>query len=663
MSAIVNFFERLFSSDFMPHGHCYFWQPALLWLHASSDGMIALAYYSIPVTLAYFVRQRRGFQWSGLFLMFGAFILACGTNHIMLIWNLWHSTYRLEGVLKAVTAVLSITTAFATVKLMPAAIKMATPEEAERVNQSLREEIEARKAAEEKLRALIESQRLSGEANLRSYFEAAPQAILAMSEDGRIRLVNRRTEEMFGYSREELLGQPLDILMPERFRAAHVAARKPYFAAPGARVFGSEVGLAGRRKDGAEFPVEININFVAQQEGTLALALVSDITERKQAVDQLARANAELRASEAQLRSYLEAASQGILAVSSDGLVQLVNRRTEEMFGYERSELIGQPLEILLPRRYHSRHVGLRTGYFAEPRLRAMGAGVDLAGRRKDGTEFPVEIGLSPVQTEEGQMALGLISDITERKRAADELSRVNEELRGSNDQLEQFAHVASHDLQEPLRMVTSYLELLERRYRGQLDSEAQEFIHYAVDGATRMKISIQDLLSFSRVGTAVLKSGAVQAQAILDDALADLKVAIEQSHAEVTADPLPEIVADAGMLARVFQNLIGNAIKFQKKDTPRVHVSAQRAGAEWVFSVRDNGIGIEPRHAMRVFRIFERLHSADQYPGTGIGLAISQRIVERHGGKIWLESQLGTGTTFFFSVPDRAALKAQAGA
>ena len=654
MSAFLNFFGRLFASDFMPHGHCYFWQPALLWLHAASDGLIALAYYSIPLTLVYFVRQRRGFRWGGLFLMFGAFILACGTNHLMLIWNLWHSTYRLEGALKALTAILSVSTALATVKVIPAALQGATPAELERINQSLREEIEARKAAEEKWRLLMESVRQSGEAKLHSYFEAAPQAILAMSEDGRIRLVNRRTEEMFGYCREELLGQPLEMLMPERFRAAHLAARKPYFAAPGARVFGSEVGLAGRRKDGAEFPVEISINVVRQPDGALALALVSDITERKQAADQLARVNAELRASEAQLRSYLEAASQGILAVSSDGLIRMVNRRTEEMFGYDRSELIGQPLEILLPERFHGRHVGLRAGYFSDPRVRPMGVGFDLAGRRKDGTEFPVEIGLSPVQTGEGRLALGLISDITDRKRAADELLRVNDELRGSNAQLEQFAYVASHDLQEPLRMVSSYLELLERRYRGQLDSQAQEFIHYAVDGAMRMKALIQDLLSFSRAGTTALKLHTLRLSAILQDVRENLQVAIEQSQAEVTADPLPEIVADPGLLALVFQNLIGNAIKFQKNGTPRVHVSAQRVPAGWILSVRDNGIGIASQHATRVFRIFERLHSSDVYPGSGVGLAISQRIVERHGGKIWFESALGEGTTFFFSIPDR---------
>jgi PAS domain S-box-containing protein len=595
--------------------------------------------------------------------LFGGFIVARGTTHLMSIWDLWYSTYGLEGAVRAVAVVLSAAAAFATVKVTPPALPVATPAEPERINQSLREEIKARKAAEEKLRLLMENVRQSGEAKLRSYLEAASQAILTVSIEGKIVLVNRRTEEMFGYDRTELIGQPLEILLPERYRSGHVGLREGYFADPRVRPMGVGFDLAGRRKDGSEFPVVIGLSYVDTEEGRLALGLISDITERKRASDQLARVNAELRVSEARLRSYLEAASQGILSVSSDGLIQMVNHRTEEMFGYDRAELIGQPLGILLPERYRSRHVGFRAAYFAEPRVRPMGARSDLLGRRKDGSEFPVEIGLSYIETELGRLALALISDITERKRGADELSRVNEELRGSNAQLEQFAYVASHDLQEPLRMVSSYLELLEHRYRGQLDSQAQEFIHYAVDGATRMKGLIQDLLSFSRAGTTALKSHTFQPGAILQDVLANLQVAIEQSHAEVTADPLPEIAADPGLLTSVFQNLIGNAIKFQRDRTPRVHVSAQRAAAEWIFSVRDNGIGIESRHATRVFRIFERLHSTDQYPGSGVGLAISQRIVERHGGKIWLESQLGTGTTFFFTVPDRAPLKTRDGA
>jgi light-regulated signal transduction histidine kinase (bacteriophytochrome) len=266
-------------------------------------------------------------------------------------------------------------------------------------------------------------------------------------------------------------------------------------------------------------------------------------------------------------------------------------------------------------------------------------------------------VGLSYIETEEGRMALALVSDITERTRAADELARTNKQLSRSNGELGDFAYFASHDLQEPLRMITSYLQLLDRRYGEQLDPEAHEFIDYAVNGAARMKTLIQDLLSFSRVGTTVPSFRQVSAGILLENALTNLELAISESHAEVTADPLPEIVADQRLFAQVFQNLIGNGIKFHGDDTPAVHVSANQHGDSWVFSVRDNGIGIDPQHATRLFHIFERLHGADQYPGTGVGLAIAQKIVERHGGTIWFESQVGIGTTFYFSVPIQLTL------
>ena len=361
---------------------------------------------------------------------------------------------------------------------------------------------------------------------------------------------------------------------------------------------------------------------------------------------------------EVRLRSFIEAVSQGILVVSAKGVILLVNRRIEEMFGYDRQELVGQNLEVLLPERYRRSHVAHRLDYFGEPRVRPMGAGMNLRGRRKDGTEFPAEIGLSHMDTGQGLMAIGLVSDITERKRAEDELARVNEELRVTNAELEQFAYVASHDLQEPLRMISSYLQLLERRYSKQLDHEAHEFIAFAVDGSARMKVLIQDLLSFSRAGRRSTQFRLTAGDTILQGALANLKAAIAETNAQVTWDPLPEIFADPTLLLEVFQNLIGNALKFRREESPKIHMSASRQDDSWVFSVRDNGIGIPREHADRIFRIFERLHNDDKYPGTGIGLAVAQKIVERHAGKIWFESQLGIGTTFYFSLPEHISVR-----
>lgn len=248
----------------------------------------------------------------------------------------------------------------------------------------------------------------------------------------------------------------------------------------------------------------------------------------------------------------------------------------------------------------------------------------------------------------------GVNYDITEEKVAEEKLNKLLDDLARSNGELERFAYVASHDLQEPLRMVTSYLQLLERRYRDKLDGDALEFINYAVDGSNRMKTLIGDLLAYSRVGTRGKELSLTDCEGILARVLNSLQISIAESQATVTHDPLPQVMADSSQLDSLFQNLIGNAIKFHGEEPPRIHFGVEQKGTEWVFSVRDNGIGIDPEYFERIFIIFQRLHNREQYPGTGIGLAISKRIVERHGGRMWIESQPNKGTTFFFTLPIR---------
>jgi PAS domain S-box-containing protein len=242
--------------------------------------------------------------------------------------------------------------------------------------------------------------------------------------------------------------------------------------------------------------------------------------------------------------------------------------------------------------------------------------------------------------------------DITERNRVQQELTRKVEELARSNADLEQFAYVASHDLQEPLRMVISYTQLLARRYRGKLDASADEFIGFAVDGASRMQQLIQDLLSYSRLTIRGKALQFTETGAACNAALENLRESIKDSNAEVSVGPLPKVLADATQLAQLFQNLIGNAIKYRNKRRPEIHVDARPNGNDWVFSVKDNGIGIEPQYFERIFQMFQRLHTRKDYSGTGIGLAICRKIIERHGGKIWVESQSGKGSTFLFTIP-----------
>lgn len=261
---------------------------------------------------------------------------------------------------------------------------------------------------------------------------------------------------------------------------------------------------------------------------------------------------------------------------------------------------------------------------------------------------------LDDFETEKSKVELAnqqLEKEIEERKRT-EKLARRAEELARSNADLEQFAYVASHDLQEPLRMVASFTQLLAERYHGKLDADADEFIGYAVDGARRMQALVSDLLAYSRVDTRGKEFGAIDCEKVLQAVLANLLKTLEESGGQVTHDPLPTVEGDETQLWQVFQNLVGNALKFHGSEPPRVHVSAQEIKGEWRFSVRDNGIGIDPQDAERIFLVFRRLHTRTEYPGTGMGLAITKKIVERHGGRIWLESEPGKGSTFCFSLP-----------
>jgi PAS domain S-box-containing protein len=482
------------------------------------------------------------------------------------------------------------------------------------------------------------------EGRYRGLLEAAPDAMVVVNVGGDIVLLNVQAEKRFGYDRDELIGQKVKNIIPVGFAERIIADGTRSAADALAQQIGTGIELIGRRKDGSEFPIEIMLSPLESPEGILVTAAIRDISVRKAADTHLAQM-------EGRYRGLLEAAPDAMVVVNVGGEIVLLNVRAEKEFGYRRDELVGQKVKNIIPEGFAERIIADGTRSAADALAQQIGTGIELIGRRKDGSQFPIEIMLSPLASPDGILVTAAIRDISTRKKAeADLLSKIDE-LNRSNVELGQFAYIASHDLQEPLRMVASYTQLLSRRYKGKLDAEADEFIAFAVDGANRMQRLIQDLLAFSRVGTKGKDLHDTSSEEALGQALRNLRSAIQESGALVTHDSMPAVLADEMQLTQLFQNLIGNAIKYQNPGVPQVHIAATRGEGKWIFSVKDNGLGIDPQYFEKIFGMFQRLHKREEFAGTGIGLAICKKIIERHGSSITVESILGQGSTFSFAL------------
>jgi len=423
---MINGIGEFFNSEnFMPHGHCFLWQPEILWLHIFSDAGIALAYYSIPAILIYLTKKRADLPFKSVFWLFGAFILLCGTTHLFSIWTIWHPDYAIDGILKAATAIVSIITFFVTCRLIPRALQLASPEKLERLNAEL----------------------------------------------------------------------------------------------------------------------------------------ISNIAEKD-------KAQAELK------QAYIQ-------------MEHKVGERTAELTSNN---------EIL-------------------------------------------------------------VNQIKERKITEKQLGKAMERLASSNDELQRFAYICSHDLQEPARTVASFAEMMAKKYNGKLDADADKYLGFMKEGAERMQMMIKSVLDYSRVDSREEKYTEVDCNKVLTDVLQDMQVVILKSGATVEYSHMPVVIGDPMHFAQLFQNFVSNALKFHKAgNVPEVMVRAERGQKEWVFSIQDNGMGIKEQYQEKIFMIFQRLNKREDYPGSGIGLAVCKKIVDKYGGKIWLKSAEGVGTTFFFSIPDVSA-------
>lgn len=471
--------------------------------------------------------------------------------------------------------------------------------------------------------------------------ESSVDAIVTTDRDGNITAWNRAAEELYGYSREEALGRSKRMLVPDdcldEFDDILSAVRqgKPT----------THIDTKRKSKTGRELPVALSVSPIRSAQGEVLgiFSIARDLTPEREA-DML-------------FRQAVDASPAAMIMMDRNGHIVLTNHEVMELFGYSGDDLYGEPVEVLLPEQFRDTHPALRQEFMTEPTKRMMGIGRELYGRRKNGSMFAVEVGLNPLTTAQGPMVLAVVVDITERRRTEQALAERSAELERSNAELEQFAYVASHDLQEPLRMVYSFCELLKEQYGDKFDKDGQEFIEFAVDGARRMRQMIDDLLDYSRVQTSEMQLEPISAQRALDSALFYLSSAIKDCDAEVRHDALPSVLGNETQIARVFQNIIGNALKFRGPTQPIIEITCHAEGANQVFAIADNGIGFRQNENERIFGVFQRLHRREEYPGTGIGLAVCKRIVDRHGGDIWAEAGAGEGTVFKFTLPSAGGI------
>jgi PAS domain S-box-containing protein len=672
-----------------------------------------------------------------------------------------------------------------------------------------------------------DSGRQRAEERFRQAVEAAPNGMVMIDSRGQIVLVNAQTERLFGYHRDELLGQPVELLVPDRFRDQHPENRANFMASPQVRSMGVGRDLYGRRKDGSEFPVEIGLNPIKTDEGLLVLSAVVDITERKRAEERFHQA--------------VESAPNGMVMINSNGQIVLVNAQTERLFGYRRDELLGQPVELLVPDRFREQHPENRARFMASPQVRSMGVGRDLYGRRKDGSEFPVEIGLNPIQSDEGLLVLSAVVDITERKQAEqaaanyserlrilheidkaliagkgleaiaaealpplrellgvaraivnlfdrelkevewlaaagrqrvhvgpgvrysirlmgdvealrrgelqmidvhtlppspevdalldsgvhtyavvpmitkgeligaisfggvsepfsseqisivqevatlfaiaitqarlyEEIQRQTRELEGrvrertqelesalvdlqaANKELDAFSYSVSHDLRAPLRAIDGFSRILQMEHAAILPAEVREFLHDIRTNTQKMGHLVDDLLSFSRLSRQPLKRQFVDTSVLVRQCLEELSGERNGREVQVQLGELAHCWADPALLKQVWMNLISNAFKYtSKREAAEIEIGSRASDVpgQRSYFVRDNGVGFDMRYAQKLFGVFQRLHREEDYEGTGVGLAIVQRILHRHGGRVWAEGQPDHGATFSFSLSE----------
>jgi PAS domain S-box-containing protein len=653
---MLEFFKKIFESDFLPRGACYRWNPTVLWLTVISDLIISAAYYAIPILLFVFVRRRKDFAFNWILLAFAVFILACGATHLLGVWTVWHATYRLDAVVKAITAAASITTALLLLPLLPTLVQMPNPTQLADMNQKLAQEAEELERAAEGLR------RHTG------LLDLARDAIMVRDWDGAICFWNRGAERLYGWRREEALGRVKHELLKTQFPIPHASIQEEVL-----RSGFWEGELLHTRRDGTKVTVLSRwASRRTNEGGSEILEINTDISERKRIEGALQEKNAGLERANGRFRQLLESAPDGIVIVNRDGVIVLVNSQAERLFGYSREELLDQPIEMLLPERFRGGHTQNRTGYFGEPKIRPMDAGLDLKGRRKDASEFPIEISLSPMETEEGVLAVSSIRDATERKEFERVLRDKNVELEKASAAKDLFLSSMSHELRTPLNSILGFTGTLLMKLPGPLTTDQEKQLKTIQASGRHLLSIVNDLLDLAKIesGKVEVQLQRASCQEVLAEVVSALRPLAEAKSIalDVRFRDRPLMVStDRRALSQIVFNLGNNAIKFTPEGSVRLELADAPGndtsnatnndtpgnGAPMAaIHVVDTGIGIKPEDQEKLFRAFERIDGGSRVEGAGLGLYLCRKLAELIGGRIEFQSEYGHGSRFTLLIP-----------